>query len=142
MRWSDGEIELPYGEAPEGLLVYAPTGHFTGHLMRRGVPRFRSGARRATDQEIRAAFLGYLGYYGTYVVDESAGTVTHSVLGSWHPNWVDTDQVRHFSFERDKLVIETPPISSAGRWYRTRLVWRREDAPSTGSGPTSTLVAG
>ena len=36
MRWSDGKEELPYGESPEGLLVYAPTGHFTGHLMQTG----------------------------------------------------------------------------------------------------------
>ena len=129
MLWSNGEEEMPYGEAPEGLLVYARTGHFTGHLMRKGVPRFRSGARRATDQEIRAAFLGYLGYYGTYVVDESARTVTHCVLGSWHPNWVGTNQVRHYSFDGDTLVIETPRISSGGRWYRTRLVWRRQQVP-------------
>ena len=46
-------------------------------------------------------------------MDESAKTVTHSVLGSWHPNWVGTDQVRHLSFDSDKLVIETPPISSS-----------------------------
>ena len=122
--WSDGEVEQPYGSSPEGILVYTPDGYVTGHLMRRDVPQLATSARRASPEDLRVAFLGYLGYFGTYTVDETAGTVTHHVLGSWHPNWVGTKQVRHFRRERESIVIETPSISSRGRAYRTRLVWR------------------
>lgn len=124
VRWSDGNIECPYGKEPDGLLVYTASGYFTGHVMRPGVPKLTAGARRAPAEETRAAFLGYIGYYGSYSVDETAGTVTHRVLGSWHPNWVGTNQVRHFSLENGKLVIETPSVPSGGRSYRTLLVWR------------------
>ena len=134
-RWSDGEIEFPYGEAPEGLLVYTGDGYVTGHLMRNGVPPLASGARRATARELRQAFLGYLGYYGTYAVDIVAGTVTHRVLGSWHPNWVGTDQVRTYRMEGDSLVISTPPIPSGGRSYVTWLSWRRQASP----GPSASV---
>ena len=126
--YSDGITEHPYGEDAEGLLIYAPTGHFSGHLMRRGVGRFRTGARKAAAEETRAAFLGYLGYFGTYAVDGAAGTVTHTVLGSWHPNWVGTDQVRHYRRNGAQLVIETPAIRSGGRARFTRLTWRRVEA--------------
>lgn len=138
VRWSDGEVDFPYGKTPEGLLVYTTTGYVTGHLMRPDIPRLRTGARRAPAEETRAAFLGYLGYYGTYTVDERACTVTHRVLGSWHPNWVGTDQVRYFRFEGGMLVIETPPIPSGCRSYRTRLVWNR--TTSAGLDPTGETV--
>ena len=126
--WADGRIELPYGTDPEGLLAYTSSGYVTGHLMRRDVTKFRTGARQAAAEEAKEAFLGYLGYYGTYTVNEEGGTVTHHVLGSWHPNWVGTDQVRHFCLEGETLVIETPPIASGSASYRTRLVWRRAGA--------------
>ena len=125
VRWSNGEVDFPYGPNPEGLLVYTADGYFTGHVMRPDTPRLSTGARHAPAEEIRAAFLGYIGYCGTYAVDREDGTVTHRVLGSWHPNWVGTDQVRHFRLAGADLVIETPAIASAGRSYRTRLVWKR-----------------
>ena len=124
VRWSDGEVEFPYGKDPEGLLVYAASGYFSGHVMRPGTPKLSASARRAPAEEMRAAFLGYIGYYGSYSLDEKAGTVTHRVLGSWHPNWVGTDLVRHFSLEAGNLVIQTPPIRSGGRSYRTLLDWQ------------------
>ena len=124
VHWSDGEVEQPYGETPEGMLVYTRDGYVTGHLMRRDVPRLETGARRAGPEDLRVAFLGYLGYFGTYTIDETAGMVTHHVLGSWHPNWVGTNQLRHFRREGESIVIETPSIQSGGRAYRTRLVWK------------------
>lgn len=127
VQWSDGTVEFPYGEDAEGILVYTPGGYMTGHLMRQNVPRFRGGARRAQPEEAQEAFLGYLGYFGTYEVDRATGIVTHHVLGSWHPNWVGTDQIRHFRIEGEQLVIETPPVQSGGRSRVTRLVWRRAD---------------
>ena len=128
VRWSDGEIDFPYGEDADGLLVYTANGFVSGHLMRRDLPKFRTGARRAPPEQAREAFLGYLGYYGTYEVDVEAGTVTHRVLGGWHPNWTGTDQVRHFHFKGKQLVIETPAARSGGRSRQTRLVWRRAGA--------------
>lgn len=125
VQWSDGKVTFPYGKRPEGLLVYTDSGFVTGHVMRPDTPPLSKSARRAPAQETREAFLGYIGYYGTYVLDEHTGTVIHQVLGSWHPNWVGTEQVRHFRLDGDKLVIETPPILSGEGSYRTRLTWKR-----------------
>lgn len=129
IRWSDGRVELPYGEDAEGLLVYTPTGHMSGHLMRRDVPRFRTSARHASSEETRAAYLGYLGYYGTFTVDETVGTVNHRVLGSWHPNWIGTNQLRYFELEGDRLILQTPPRISGDRSRHSRLIWQRVSLP-------------
>lgn len=141
IHWADGRVELPYGSDPEGLLVYTPGGYVTGHLMRRDVTKFRTSARKISAEQAKEAFLGYLGYYGTYVLDEENSTVTHHVLGSWHPNWVGTNQVRYFHFEEESLVIETPAIASGSGSYRTRLVWRNaEAAQQADPGRTPILV--
>ena len=97
IEWSDGKVSLPYGEAPEGLLVYTRSGHMSGHLMRRGVPAFKGGARAGSPAEIDAAFRGYLGYFGTYTVDQDAGD----------------------------LVLATGPRKAGARTQRSFLVWRR-----------------
>ena len=121
----DGVVEKPYGSDPEGLLVYSPSGFFSGHVMRKGVSKFPWGARLADPARTKEAFLGYIGYFGRFSVDAAAKTVTHRVLGSWHPNWVGTAQVRHFRKSGDRLVLETPFLSSGGKSRRIRLMWKR-----------------
>ena len=121
----DGVVEEPYGSDPEGLLVYSPNGFFSGHVMRQGVSKFRRGARLADPARTKEAFLGYIGYFGRFSVDATAKTVTHRVLGSWHPNWVGTAQVRHFLKSGDRLLLETPLLGSGGMSHRIRLMWKR-----------------
>ena len=100
-------MSLPYGEAPEGLLVYTRSGHMSGYLMRRGVPAFKGGARAGSPEEMEAAFHGYLGYFGTYTIDHAADVVTHQVAGSWYPNWIGTDQIRYIRWDSGDLVLAT-----------------------------------
>ena len=48
---------------------------------------------------------GYVAYFGTYTIDDKAGTVTHSVSGSNFSRWVNTDLVRHFDFANGQLTL-------------------------------------
>ena len=94
-HWSDGRISHPYGSNPDGLLIYDPDGSFSAQIQARGRPGFESGnLLRGTTDEIKAAFEGYVAYYGNYEVDEPAGRLTHHVEGSLFPNWVGVDQMR------------------------------------------------
>jgi len=79
-----------------------------------------------TDAEIREAMLGYIAYFGEYTIDEREHTVTHKVLGSWHPNFVHSEQLRHYEFEGpDRLLLRTPPRKSGVEKRTGLLVWRR-----------------
>ena len=98
------------------------------HLMQPDRPPFTANdIRRGTDPEIRAAFNGYVGYYGTYTVVPASGTVAHHLRGASYPNWVGSDQVRHYRFEGSRLTLSTPPIEFAGR--KLTSVSIRERAP-------------
>ena len=127
-HWSaDGRTTLPLGEDPEGLLIYTPTGHMSGQIMRRGRRGFAGGTLPSgTNPEIREALLGYVAYFGTYIVDRGLRTVTHKVIGSWYPNYVGSYQLRHYEFEGpDKLLLWTPPRKFGEETRTGLLIWER-----------------
>ncbi len=123
--WSDeagNKVDSPLGEEAIGQLIYDRSGAVSAQLMRPNQPRFVDDDwRRAHLAERAAAWLGYFCYFGTYTVDEAAGTVTHRVAGSWFPNLVGTDQLRYVTLAENRLSLtaETP-------WGRVTLVWERE----------------
>lgn len=112
-----GKVSYPYGEHPMGYIVYDDTGHL--HVQVMGTPAtlpFVAGDGHGTDKEVRAAYDGYVAYFGTYEVDEAQSKVIHRVQGSLMPSYTGTDQPRPIRFVDGDLVIEgTTP---EGRFYR------------------------
>lgn len=127
LRGSDGSVQRPLGPNPVGRLMYDASGRMMGQCIDPGRANFtHSNHNRGSLDEIKAAFLGCIAYFGAYEIDETAGTVTHCVIGSLFPNWIGTRQVRCFRFESNRLILSTPPIKSAGREVVGTLVWERE----------------
>ena len=122
-EWFDanGPVESPLGPEPVGLLMYGESGAVSVQLMRPNQSNFSDEDwRLASDREKASAWLGYFCYFGTFTVDEVAGTVTHYVEGSWFPNLVGTEQLRTFVFVGNALSLTAQ--SSLGR---VTLVWER-----------------
>lgn len=117
-----GDTEHPFGKDAAGWIMYDGEGNMSVNVMRRGRPHFSTDdPAGGTAEEIEAAYNGYLAYCGTYTVQESTRTITHSLKGSLFPNWVGSELVRHFEFSEDKLTLSTPPIAGSTHV----LVWRR-----------------
>ena len=137
-QWSDGRISKPYGDGPGGLLIYDGQGRFSGQIMARERPAFATGnLLKGSDAEVRAAFEGYVAYYGSYTVDEATGLMIHLVEGSFFPNWIGERQVRKFEFTGDgRLQLSTLPIKGARADLTIVLLWERapESPPPQGEG--------
>jgi hypothetical protein len=105
---ASGKATYPYGERPKGYIVYDPTGRLHVQVMRTpALPPFASGDDSdGSDAEVRAAYRGYVAYFGTYRVDANKGVVVHQVEGSLMPGYTGTDQPRPFRIEGDVLTIE------------------------------------
>ncbi|WP_368564965.1 lipocalin-like domain-containing protein [Pseudoxanthomonas sp. UTMC 1351] len=103
-----GKVSHPYGEHPKGYIVYDPTGHLHVQLMRTpATPPFDAGDdAKGTEQEVRAAYDGYVAYFGTYQVIEAQSKVIHRVEGSLMPSYTGTDQPRPIKIVGDELIIE------------------------------------
>ncbi len=126
-RTRSGEVEAVYGPSPRGLLIYDSGGRMSVHLMDSRRKGFASGDRlKATPEELKQAFDGYFGYFGTYSVDEAARAVIHHVEGAAFPNYVGTEQKRFFTLSGDRLELSTPPTVRGGVEVTFLVRWERE----------------
>ena len=125
-RRPNGETIDYLGASPRGTVMYDVNGNMSIHLMRLERPRFANDDRMSgTPAEAKAALDGYLGYFGTYSVNEEKQTVTHHIEGATFPNWVGVDQTRSFEIVGDRLTLRTPTLLIAGGPAMGELVWKR-----------------
>jgi hypothetical protein len=111
----------PYGDAV-GRLSYDDRGNMSGQVMRPERPRVESGDGNA--QQVRAAYLGYIAYFGTYEVAPDGRSVVHHVEGALNPAWVGGDQVRQLRFDGDRLVLSAD-VRKSGQVVTHVLTWER-----------------
>ncbi|MEM1360342.1 MAG: lipocalin-like domain-containing protein [Pseudomonadota bacterium] len=120
----DGSVVQPYGPNAEGMIMYTADGQMAVQM----------ADPSATDEGTGLIEDRYFAYYGTYVIDEDAGTVTHSLEGSLTPSWIGTKQVRAYELtdqDQLKLVAIIPPDDAlaevVGAGGKNTLVWVRPD---------------
>ena len=107
--------------------MYDGRGRFAGQIMATGRPPFATGnLLKGSGDEVRAAFEGYVAYYGSYSVDEAEGLMVHDVEGSFYPNWIGDRQIRRFEFAGDgRLQLSTLPITGSRADLTVVLLWER-----------------
>jgi hypothetical protein len=114
-----------------GLIVYDPSGTMSVQIANRGGRKsFAGGLAAGTREEKAAAFDSYFSYYGTYTVDDAAGTVTHDVQDSSYPDLRGRHQVRWVEFQgKDRMVLIPREDGKGGAVVRKdatyRLFWER-----------------
>ena len=116
-----GKRGRPYGDAI-GRLDYDEGGNMSGQVMRPGRVLVELGDGGA--QQVRAAYLGYIAYFGTYDVAPDGRSVVHHVHGSLNPAWVGGQQVRKMRFEGDRLVLSAD-VRKSGDTVTHTLTWER-----------------
>lgn len=125
-RDADGSLTHPFGEHPEGALVYAPGGWMITQIAAEDRLPLGSENLFATTAEERAlAFTTYLAYYGTYEVTD--GVVSHRIAVCSFPNWAGTVQTRNFELNDETLLLRTPPLEIGGGPAVHELLWIREE---------------
>ncbi len=117
----DGRRSRPYGDAV-GRLTYDVRGNMTGQVMRPNRAPVVLGEGSA--QQVRAAYIGYIAYFGTYEVADDGRSVVHQVDGSLNPAWVGGIQMRTMRFDGDRLILHAN-VEKAGGIVRHELTWER-----------------
>ena len=126
VRVEDGAETFPYGDRPQGLLIYSDAGRMSVHIQRRGrLVAHTDDWTQVTPAETDTAFMGYSGYAGEFEVDEQRGVVVHSLELAWFPNFEGTQQTRQYSLDGDWLTLCATPRLLAGHMQTTRLLWER-----------------
>ena len=118
------DFTYPYGEDPQGLLLYTNDGWMSASIARhdRALLPEDVNFRKIPDQLKADAFASYFHYAGRYrVVD---GDIIHYVSQSLNPNFRGTEQVRHAELDGQTLVLSAK--DQAGDVVRFHsLVWHR-----------------
>lgn len=124
------DFTYPYGEDPQGLLLYTGDGWMSASICRSGRAGLPAEAsfRKLPEADRAAAFSSYFHYAGRYrVVD---GDVIHDVAQSLNPNMAGTAQLRHAELDGQTLVLSgKDEVGGATRFHS--LVWHRLAAAET-----------
>jgi hypothetical protein len=113
----DGKPRSGLGANPKGIIYYDSSGAMVVQV---APDRERGKAGSApTPEEAHAALADYVAYFGTYSVDERAGTVTHHRHGSVQPGDVG-DLVRGYEFVGDRLILRPPGTTYEVIWERIK----------------------
>lgn len=118
------EFSYPYGEEPEGLLIYSTDGWMSASLGRSGRAPLPEDVsfRKLPDALKAAAFSSYFHYAGRYQVME--GDIIHHVTHSLNPNFPGTEQLRHAELDGQTLVLSGKDnVAGVTRFHS--LVWHR-----------------
>jgi hypothetical protein len=118
-----GTMSRPLGDHPTGAILYQSDGRMSAQVSLPSPARFvHDDPAQASNEEATQAWRNYLGYWGSFEVFPEKQVVVHHVEGSSFPNWIGTDQVRHFRFDgpnRLILEVQSPFGTSTLTWQRT-----------------------
>jgi len=97
-----------------GRLTYDDRGNMTVQVAREGRDKLTAAS------EPPQILSTYTAYWGTYVVDESKGTMTHQIEGSLSPGMIGRPSPHRYEFSSDghRLALTSP--GSTSTWERLR----------------------
>jgi hypothetical protein len=101
------------GRDPLGILCFAPR-HFAAQFMKRDRSRQENVPQPVQAKNNTVAVNGYDAYFGTYKVDEIAGTLTTHLEGSISPANVGTIYIRNVRVVDNELIIQLPTTAVDG----------------------------
>ena len=113
----DGAPRAGRGANPSGMIIYTAGGHMSVQIAP-DVERKKAGAVMTPD-EAKIAVTDYIAYFGTYTIDEKAGTVTHHRQVTIQPG-DRGDFVRKYEFVGDRLVLRPPNSKQEITWERVK----------------------
>ncbi|MEI7906735.1 MAG: lipocalin-like domain-containing protein [Bacteroidota bacterium] len=101
------------GKDPLGILCFAPD-YFSAQFMKRDRSAPESMIRSVQGSNNSSAVNGYDAYFGSYKVDEVAGTLTVHLDGSISPGNVGNTYIRDVRIIEDQLIIQLATTSIDG----------------------------
>ncbi|MEJ2417259.1 MAG: lipocalin-like domain-containing protein [Exilibacterium sp.] len=84
-----------------GRMFFSDNGYFSASSTQENRKRFSClNFSDVSNEEIRTAFETYVASYGTYQVDLPNKLLILNMEAALHPDWVGTQQIREYDFDR------------------------------------------
>lgn len=118
----DGAVTFPFGQNPEGILIYSPDGYMSANISRTGRARLNNASvRKASEEEKCMAFESNFSYAGPFTIE--GDHVIHRVEHALNPMMVGTTQRRHMEFiDRSLILSASESLGEKSRHHRLHWV--------------------
>src|SRR5262245_41164237 len=111
----DSRIRPAHYDRPTGMIVYERSGRMAAQIVTRADRKpCVKGTAAGHLAERAAACDSYMAYFGTYMVDEAAGTVTHHLENALLPDLRGRKLVRYFEFQGANRIVLMPQEDGKG----------------------------
>lgn len=117
-------VDPALGEDPIALLFYDRAGNFAAQFMKRDRSNVADVVAGTAKNNSRARD-GYDAYFGSYTIDDAAGTVTQKLAGALSKENVGHVLTRGMTVDGDELKIELETTSVEGVPVTRTLRWKR-----------------
>lgn len=117
--------EPSLGSDPIALLFYDRSGHFAAQFMKRDRTATAVVEAPTAGSNNTRAQGGYDAYFGTYAIDDAAGTVTQRLVGALSAESVGLEITREMKVDGDHLIISLRTTSITGEQVTRTLAWKR-----------------
>ena len=122
----DSSKTLPYGENPQGLLVFELNGDYAIQILKAVRPKVAANDKnKATPEENAALVQGNNSHFGTYSIDEANYVITFNVQHAFYPNWEGDVQQRSYTLENNVLKYVVTHTTNGGA-ITAVVVWKKK----------------
>ena len=117
-------IDPILGSDPLGVLCFAP-GYFAAQFMKRNRSAPETPTQAVQGKNNSSAVNGYDAYFGTYSLDENAGTLSVHLEGSITPSSIGSTFIRDVRVSENELLIQLPTTAADGTPVTRTLTFSR-----------------
>jgi hypothetical protein len=122
----DSSKTYPYGENPQGLLIFEPNGDYAIQILKAARPKIAANDKnKGTADENAALVQGNNSHFGTYSIDESKHIITFNVEHAFYPNWEGNVQPRSYTLENNILRYVVTHTTNGGNIIAV-VVWKKK----------------
>jgi hypothetical protein len=122
----DGSKTYPYGEQPQGMLVFTSNGEYAIQILKAARPKVSAKDKnKATPEENAALVQGNNSHFGSFSVDEKKRIIRFNIEHAFYPNWEGTVQERSYTLEHNMLKYVVTQTTNGGT-VTAAVVWRRK----------------
>lgn len=123
---ANGSKTFPYGERPQGMLVFEPNGDYAIQILKAARPKVTANDKnKATPEENAALVQGNNSHFGSFSVDEEKRIIRFKIEHAFYPNWEGTVQERIYVLENNILRYVVTQTTNGGA-VTAMVVWKRK----------------
>jgi Lipocalin-like domain len=125
-KYPDSSRVHPYGDNPQGMLIFDSKGNYAIQILKAVRPKVASGDKNTCTPEENAALVqGSNSHFGKYLVDGTTKTILFKIEHASFPNWEGTTQKRSYTFTGNEIKYVVTHTTQGGQSVVAEVAWRR-----------------